>query len=113
MLSNSGWRSGLRDWVVQRFTGLYIFFYSLFIICYLIIFKFEYCTLSLLFQSFFFKIFTILFVFSLVMHVSLGMSIILTDYIKQTFLRIVLDFMINVILLSYVFCVIQILWSFK
>lgn len=113
ILSNAGWKSGLGDWILQRFTGIYIFLYSLFIIFHVVSHQFEYGTWGLLFQSFYFKLITILFVFSIALHASIGMGIILTDYIKQTYVRISLDFIINIILLSYVFCIMQILWSLK
>lgn len=113
-LTSSGWKSGLREWVLQRFTGLYISFYVIFLVFYLFTCNgFEYDSWFNLFKSFYFKILTILFVFSLVLHISIGIDIILTDYIKNTLFRVLLDFIINLMLLSYIFCVMQILWGFK
>ncbi|HIH2762275.1 MAG TPA: succinate dehydrogenase, hydrophobic membrane anchor protein [Candidatus Azoamicus sp.] len=113
-LTNSGWNSGLREWVLQRFTALYMSVYILFLVFYFCLFNgVDYNNWFNLFNSFYFKIFTILFVFSLVLHASIGMCIVLTDYIKNSFLRVFLDFMINLILLSYIFCIMQILWGFK
>ena len=34
-LTNSGWNSGLKEWVLQRLTALYISSYTLFIVFYL------------------------------------------------------------------------------
>ena len=114
ILSNSGYGSGLKEWVVQRFTGLYISFYFIFMIVCLFSFdNFNYNNCVELFSSFYFKIITILFVFSLSLHSSIGISVILTDYIKHVYFRIILDFIVNIILLSYIFCIMQILWSFK
>jgi succinate dehydrogenase / fumarate reductase membrane anchor subunit len=113
-LTNSGWNSGLRDWVIQRLTAVYISLYSLFIFFNLYFFnEFDYISWLNLFNSFFFKIITVLFVFSLILHASIGVSIIITDYIKNTFFRVFLDFFINLMLLSYIFCIMQILWGFK
>ncbi len=113
-LSNVGWKSGLREWILQRFTGVFITVYFLFIVGFF--FKnggFNYLNLLILFSSFLFKLFTILFVFNLVLHVSIGFSIIITDYIEITFLRVFFDFMINIMLLSYVFCIMQIIWGVR
>lgn len=113
-LTNSGWNSGLREWVLQRLTGLYISVYVLFLVGYLFFFKnFDYINWFGLFNSFYFKIFTILFVFSLVLHAGIGMSIVLTDYVKNSFLRVFLDFILNLTLFFYIFCIMQILWGFK
>lgn len=112
-LTNSGWKSGLNEWVLQRLTSLYISFYVIFLALYLFLNGLEYNTLVNLFNSFYFKIATILFVFNLVLHAGIGISIVFTDYVKNTFLRVFLDFFVNLILLSYIFCVMQILWGFK
>ena len=92
-LSTSGWKSGLREWVIQRFTGLYIGIYSLFIF-YFLFFSggSTYNAWHLLFLSFAFKICTLLFIFSLILHSSIGMSIILTDYVKNMYVRIFFRF---------------------
>ena len=114
ILSNIGWKSGLREWVLQRFTGVFIIFYFLFIVSFLFINGgFTYLNWLLLFSSFLFKIFTILFVFNLVLHSSIGMNIIVTDYIKNTMVRIIIDFLINISLLAYIFCIMQIIWGLK
>lgn len=114
LLINSGWKSGLREWILQRFTGVFIGIYFLFIFLFI---KFNdgmiYSNFLNLFSCFYFKIFSILFVFNLVLHSSIGINIILTDYIKNSFFRIFFDFMINIFLLSYVFFIMQILWGFK
>lgn len=113
-LTNSGWNSGLREWVLQRLTGLYMSVYVLFLFFYLFFFNsLDYCSLVGLFNSFYFKILTILFVFSLALHASIGMSIVLTDYVKNSFLRVLLDFILNLTLFFYIFCIMQILWGFK
>ena len=114
MLSNVGWNSGLREWILQRFTGLYIAFYVFFVVFYL---SFNggltHLNWVTLFSAFYFKIITVIFVFTLVLHSSIGMSIILTDYIKNTVIRVFLDFIVNLVLLAYIFCIMQILWGFK
>lgn len=113
-LTNSGWNSGLKEWVLQRLTGMYISGYILFIFFYLYFLNcLDYNSWFNLFNAFYFKIVTILFIFSLVLHAGIGMSIILTDYIKNSFLRVFLDFVINLTLFSYIFCIMQILWGFK
>ena len=111
-LTNSGWNSGLREWIIQRFTGIYISVYFSVILYFFLFNDISYFLFYGLFNSFVFKIFTILLVFSLVLHAGIGLSIILNDYIKNNFFRIFLDFLVNIILLSYILVVMQILWSF-
>lgn len=113
-LSNSGWKSGLREWILQRFTGVYIGFYFLFLFFYFY-FKVEFTYLSFinLFSISYFKIFSILLIFSIALHSSIGVGIIITDYVKSTFFRVMIDFLVNIVLLSYIFFVMQILWGFK
>ena len=113
-LSSSGWRSGLREWILQRFTGIYIFLYFLFIALFVFLNNgFDYSIWINLFSSFYFKIFTLLFVFSIVLHSNIGLGIVLTDYIQNTILRLIVDFIINLILLAYIFFIMQTLWGFK
>jgi len=112
-LINSGWKSGLREWILQRFTGIYIFFYFLFVLFYFLYSKdFSYDTLVYLYSLYFFKIITIIFIFNLALHINIGMNIILTDYVKNYIVRIILDFIINTILLFYIFFIMQIFWGF-
>ena len=114
ILSSSGWKSGLREWILQRFTGIYIFLYFLFVALFLFFNGgFNYSVWISLFASFYFKIFTVLFIFSIVLHSNIGLSIVITDYIKNTLLRLTVDFIINLILLAYVFFIMQTLWGFK
>lgn len=115
ILTTSGGKSGLREWVLQRLSAVYLSGYTIFLLANLFLFSNEvnYYSWFILFSSFYFKIATILFIFSLVLHSNIGMGIIIVDYVKQTYLRVVLDFIINLILLSYIFCIMQILWGFK
>lgn len=114
ILSSSGWKSGLREWILQRFTGLFILFYFFFLLFYLFFNGgFTYLNWINLFSSFYFKIITVLFVFNIVLHLGIGMSVVLTDYVNNTILRVLIDFIVNIVLLSYVFCIMQILWGFK
>ena len=114
MLSNSGWKSGLREWILQRFTGLYIFLYFLFLVFFLFSSGgFNYVVWTNLFTSFYFKIFTVLFVFSVALHSHIGVGVVVTDYIKNTILRLSVDFIINLFLLGYIFFIMQTLWGSK
>jgi len=114
ILSNSGWKSGLREWILQRFTGLYIFLYSLFIAFFLFSNnEVNYVVWTNLFASSYFKIFTILFIFNIALHSHIGVGIVITDYIKNIFFKLFIDFFINLILLAYIFFIMQILWGFK
>jgi succinate dehydrogenase / fumarate reductase, membrane anchor subunit len=112
VLSGSGSKSGLRDWILQRLTGVCIGLYVLFVGFYIYIGGFNYTNIITLLSLSYFKIISIIFIFSIVLHASIGIGIIITDYIKHNLLRIIIDFLINIILLSYVFFVMQIIWGF-
>lgn len=112
-INDSGWRSGLKDWVLHRFSGVFIAFYLVFIFFYLFVNGFSYDSWSYLFECFYFKIITVLFFFNLAMHSSIGIGIVLTDYIKNTVFRVFLEVLVNFLLLSYIFCIMQILWGSK
>ncbi len=114
ILSNSGWKSGLREWVLQRFSGVCVGLYVVFVLFYFCLNGgFNYLNFFNLFSCFYFKVFSVLFVFSIALHSSIGLGIIITDYVKNVFFRVVFDFLINLSLLFYVFFVMQILWGFK
>ncbi len=114
MLINNGWNSGLREWLLQRLTAVYMIFYIIFLLFFFIFHdNIDYFSIKLLFTSFIFKIFTLLFIFNLVLHASIGINIIINDYIKENFTRTILDFITNSILISYIFYIMQILWSLK
>ncbi len=111
-ISNSGWASGLKDWLLQRVSGIVIFIYIFYVLFYFFINNgFTYLNFSNLFSGFYFKIFTILFSLNLAIHVSIGITIVLTDYVKNNFLRFFFETLVNLSLLFYVFCIMQVLWG--
>lgn len=111
-INNSGWNSGLKEWVLQRISGIFIIVYFIYIFMYFFLNDgLNYYNLSNLFSGFYFKIFTVLFSFSLAIHSSIGITIVLTDYIKNNFFRFIFEIIINLLLLFYIFCVMQILWG--
>lgn len=111
-ISNSGWYSGLKEWLLQRISGLFIIIYFIYIFLYFFTNDgFTYYNLLNLFSGFYFKIFTVLFSFSLAIHASIGMTIVLTDYVKNNFPRFIFEILVNILLLFYIFCVMQILWG--
>ena len=110
--SNYGQKSGLREWVFQRVSSVYILFYFLFFFLYIFFnngFTFE--NMYFLFSNFYFKLLTILAIFSLSIHSSIGVGIILSDYIKNYFLRLFLEVSVNISLIFYIFYVMQVLLS--
>ncbi|HFL8824302.1 MAG TPA: succinate dehydrogenase, hydrophobic membrane anchor protein [Candidatus Azoamicus sp. OHIO1] len=112
-INDSGWRSGLKDWVLHRVSGLFIVIYFVFLLIYLHVNGLNYDSWYFLFSCFYFKIATVLFSFNLAIHSSIGIGIVLTDYIKNTLLRLLLELSVNFLLLSYIFCIMQILWGSK
>jgi len=113
-MTSYGANSGLKYWVIQRFSGVFIILYFIYISSFLFLNGgLNYDNWSLLFSCFYFKTLTVLFTFSLSIHSSIGLRIILTDYIKNTFTRVILDYLVNITLICYIFFIMQILWGFK
>jgi len=86
------WRAqGMRTWILQRLTALYM-------LLYLIVFGFvvysqpqhDYVSWHSLFDSLFANIATLLFFFSILFHAWIGVRDILIDYIHVAVLRYVL-----------------------
>lgn len=94
--------SGLRDWLVQRVSAIIIALYTLFLVGFLIVNNnLSYATWETLFSNSWFKIATLLALLSLILHAWVGVWTIFTDYIKCTCLRLLLEVIVIVALVSY------------
>ena len=62
------------------------------------------------FDNIYVKIFTLISILCLSAHVWVGLWTILTDYVKFFYLRLPIQIMFNLFLISYVFVGIEILW---
>lgn len=104
--------TGLRDWLIQRVTAIFLGGYSLF----LLIFLFQHPDLHYndwrsLFSSLWMQVASILALFSIGLHAWIGLWTVLTDYVKSTLWRYVLQTAILCALSGYVVWGIMILWG--
>ncbi len=105
-------RNGVRDWLVQRVTSLILAVYILFLLGYLVFHpSIEFFAWQSLFQSTAFRVFSVLFLLSLMWHAWIGMWTIVTDYIKPADIRLAVILIIIIALFAYVIWGIDILWS--
>ncbi|MBY6188438.1 succinate dehydrogenase, hydrophobic membrane anchor protein [Marinobacter hydrocarbonoclasticus] len=105
-------RSGVHDFVLLRASALILASYVLFMVGFLAITpELTYATWQGLFSGTAMKVYTLVSLVALLMHGWIGLWQVLTDYIKPVGLRAFLQFVINVVLLAYVFAGVVILWG--
>jgi succinate dehydrogenase / fumarate reductase, membrane anchor subunit len=95
--------SGLRDWLIQRITAVLIGLYFIFICVYLLSNQpLYFAQWRHLFDNAFIKIITLLVLIATVWHAWIGLWTVLTDYVKNLSVRIVLQSLVILLLLGYV-----------
>jgi succinate dehydrogenase / fumarate reductase membrane anchor subunit len=108
-------RYGLKDWLVQRVTGIYMALFTLvFAVCTLFYLPaFTYDAWSGLFSSSCVKFFSFLFILSLCYHVWIGIRDVWMDYIKHAGLRLALHLITLFLLVGYAGWAVRILWRLQ
>jgi succinate dehydrogenase / fumarate reductase membrane anchor subunit len=82
---------GMRAWLLQRLTAIYIAVYSLSLIVWIVAsFPIDYSSWNALFSSSIILVATVIFYISLFIHAWVGMRDILVDYAKPSSVRFVL-----------------------
>lgn len=112
-------RSGLADWMIQRFSALLLLAYTVFIVVFLFTTPdLDYGTWHNLFDQLWVKVFTLLAILSVAAHGWIGLWAVLTDYVterlmgaKALALRIMVLVPYAIITLAYVVWGIDILWG--
>lgn len=85
-------RSGMRDWLVQRVTAVLLVLYTVFLVGFLALHTpLQYTTWHALFQYNWMRIFTLVALLSVVYHTWVGMWTVFTDYVKCTYIRLVIQ----------------------
>lgn len=103
--------SGVRDWLIQRITAVLLTLYILFLVSYLILHSpLEYAEWSGLFKNSFMRIFTFLALVSVVYHTWVGMWTIFTDYLKCPWLRLTVQVLTVLALISCLVWGVSIVW---
>jgi len=103
---------GLRDWVIQRASAIIMAVYTIWLAAYLVMHPdLTYAEWHNLFSEDGIKIFTVLFILSLMFHAWIGIWTIFTDYVKPFAIRCILNFFVLLMLTACFFWGVLILWS--
>ncbi|WP_437611451.1 succinate dehydrogenase membrane anchor subunit [Erwinia sp. V71] len=114
MVSNASalGRNGVHDWLLLRAAAIVIALYVLYILGFLVVSDtLTYDIWRGFFASSFTKVFTLLTLFSILVHGWIGMWQVLTDYVKPLGLRLVLQLVIVVALLVYAIYGTVVVWG--
>ncbi len=98
--------NGLKDWVIQRVSAIYLAVYLLFLLSYLLITSLEYNHWHALFQLGAMQIASVIALFLLLLHAWIGLWTVTTDYIKRTDIRLSVQVLVALFLGG------QFLWGF-
>lgn len=118
-LNNTNYgRDGFNDWVIQRITAIFIFFYVVIVYIYICFYVKNIKDLSyekwllLFFGKDLFKALTTIAIVCMLIHAWIGVWTVITDYIKWYFIRFVLQIFINLLFFIVFFIFISDLWMF-
>ncbi|MBI2786953.1 MAG: succinate dehydrogenase, hydrophobic membrane anchor protein [Legionella longbeachae] len=104
--------NGLKDWLIQRVTAVYFAAYSLFIIGYLLLHpQLDFAQWHNLFSSIIVQVATMIAFFALLLHSWIGIWTVTTDYMKCTVLRLSVQMIVALWLLSQFIWGLMILWG--
>jgi succinate dehydrogenase / fumarate reductase membrane anchor subunit len=107
-----GVNQGLRDWVVQRLSAIFMAIYSIALVGYIVGHPgLSFVEWRSLFAHTWMKIATILFLWLLIWHAWIGVWTIFTDYVKPLVIRSVLNSLVLLMLAACFIWGILIVWS--
>ena len=102
---------GLKDWIVQRATAIYMALFSaVFVFCLLGLPEFSFSNWVELFSKASVRFFGLLFVLALCYHAWIGVRDILMDYVKPVGVRFALHLTTFLLLAGYAGWAVRILW---
>lgn len=103
---------GMRLWLAQRLSAVYMAAYLLLLTLLLLIKQPDgYQGWHALMSAWWWRVLTLLFFVSLIMHAWLGVRDVFKDYIFNLRLRAVLQVLVDVLLVLYLAWAVKILWS--
>ncbi|WP_075180718.1 succinate dehydrogenase membrane anchor subunit [Pantoea sp. 1.19] len=114
MVSNASalGRTGVHDWLLVRASAMVITLYVLYILGFVIFADtLTYDTWRAFFASNFTKVFTLIALLSILAHGWIGLWQVLTDYVKCQALRLCLQLVVVLVLLSYAFYGTVVVWG--
>lgn len=110
-ITNLG-RSGLSDWLIQRVSAVVLALYAVFMVGYLLFHPdLDYATWNGLFSQTWMRIFSLLAFVSLAAHAWIGLWIVVTDYIKPTGIRFIVQIAIIIAIFIFLVWGVQVLWG--
>jgi succinate dehydrogenase / fumarate reductase membrane anchor subunit len=110
-MTNKG-RGGVRDWIIQRVSAVLIAAYVIFLTFYMLLHPgLDYLIWQNLFSMTAMRVFSLLVLFSLVLHTWVGMWTISTDYLKSILVRFVFQVAVFLALSTCLIWGIQIFWG--
>jgi succinate dehydrogenase / fumarate reductase membrane anchor subunit len=104
--------NGLRDWLIQRVTSVVMAVYILFLLGFFLTHSsLQFSDWQALFALSAMKIFSVVFLLSLIWHAWIGIWTVITDYIKPFGLRLFVHVVVVLALFIYLIWGIHIFWS--
>lgn len=105
-------RNGVQDYVSLRATALIIAAFSIFMTWFFVSSgELTYDAWRGLFSGIAMKVFTLATLVAIMIHVRIGLWQVLTDYIKPTGIRALLQYVLNIVAFSYVAVGLFVLWG--
>ena len=104
--------NGLKDWLIQRLTAIYLMLYTvLFAGIWIGCGPWDYSKWTALFQAGWFQVATALALFMILLHAWIGIWTVTTDYIKSTALRILVQALVMFVLLAQLIYGFMMIWG--
>lgn len=104
--------NGLKDWLIQRLTAVYLMLYTLYVVVFLARHpELAYSDWVQLFQCKLFQIGSLIALFALTLHAWIGLWTVTTDYLKCTVIRLSVQSLILLMLLVQFLSSVMIIWG--
>lgn len=104
--------NGLKDWLIQRITAVYFAAYCIFVFSFLLLHPhLNFTQWHNLMANTLFRVATILSLFALSLHAWVGIWTVTTDYMKCTVLRLSVQMIVVLWLLSQLIWGLMIVWG--
>ncbi|WP_127958741.1 succinate dehydrogenase, hydrophobic membrane anchor protein [Serratia microhaemolytica] len=104
-------RNGVHDWLLLRASAIVIALYVIYLLAFIITSEITYQNWQAFFAFYPTKVFTLLTLLAVLVHVWIGIWQVLTDYIKPLALRLLLQLVTVLMLLVYLLFGTLVVWS--
>ena len=103
---------GLLDWIVQRTSAIVIGAYTIFLFAFFVTHHpLHYLEWSNLFSSVTMRVITIIVVLAVLWHAWIGLWTVFTDYVKNGYVRLVLQLAVILLLIGYFVWCLDAFWG--